>query len=85
MELVLKESTVVVEHREATGTADDTGKVVVGTERRPHMDKESMVYGPYELSIEEHLSVQHLFLIPSSFHNYLEASWLQVIDYCYHW
>lgn len=75
VELVSEESIVVVEHGEAAETAVDTGKVVVRTERRPHMDKESTTQRPYEFGIKEHLLLQHLFLPPSFLHNRSKASW----------
>ena len=46
MELVAEESVVVMELGEDAGTAVDIGKVAVGTERRPYVDKESTAYGP---------------------------------------
>lgn len=46
---------MVVKPGEVIGTAVDIEKVVIGTEQRLYMDKESTVYGPKELGIEEHL------------------------------
>lgn len=45
MELAPEEVVVVTEPRDVARTAVDIGKVVVVTERRPHMDKKSTTYG----------------------------------------